>query len=71
MVLLGGLSMPKMGVDVNDVKAVIEEITLEQESRRILGVCIGGVFHKAGWDRLIDFDYLVDAGMDVVTYGRE
>lgn len=71
VVLLGGLAMPEMGVDISDVKAVIEEVTEGQDSRRIIGVCIGGLFQKAGWDKIIDFDYLVDAGMDVVTYSRE
>ena len=23
----------------------------------------------AGWDKLIDFDYLIDADMEVITYG--
>jgi hypothetical protein len=61
--------MPKMEVDVNGLKSMIEEITKEYPERQILGACIGGVFHKAGWDTLIDFDYLIDADMDVITYG--
>jgi hypothetical protein len=69
VVLLGGLAMPKMEVDVNGLKSMIEEITKEYPERQILGACIGGVFHKAGWDTLIDFDYLIDADMDVITYG--
>jgi len=69
VVLLGGLAMPKMEVDVNGLKMLIDEITDGQPDRRILGVCIGGVFQKAGWDKLIDFDYLVDADMETTTYG--
>jgi len=69
VVLLGGLAMPKMEVDVNGLKAMIEEITKGHPDHQILGVCIGGVFTKAGWDKMIDFDYLIDADMEVITYG--
>jgi hypothetical protein len=69
VVLLGGLAMPKMEVDVNGLKAMIEEITKGYTNPQILGACIGGVFHKAGWDTVIDFDYLIDADMEVITYG--
>ncbi|MDP2844735.1 MAG: DUF2124 family protein, partial [Candidatus Methanoperedens sp.] len=69
VVLLGGLAMPKMEVNVNGLKKMIDEITEGHHDRQILGACIGGVFQKAGWDKLIDFDYLVDADMEVTTYG--
>ena len=69
VVLLGGLAMPKMEVDVYGLNALIDEVTDKQADRQILGVCIGGVFQKAGWDKLIDFDYLMDADMEVTTFG--
>ncbi len=69
IVLLGGLAMPKMEVDVNSLIRLIDEITDGHPDRQILGVCVGGVFQKAGWDKLIDFDYLVDADMKATTYG--
>ncbi len=68
IVLLGGLAMPRMGIDVNELKKLINELTQNSSKRKILGVCIGGVFQKAGWDKQIDFDYLVDADMEVTTY---
>jgi hypothetical protein len=61
--------MPKMEVDVNGLTAMIEEITKGYPNRQILGACIGGVFTKAGWDTVIDFDYLIDSDMEVITYG--
>lgn len=70
IVLLGGLAMPKMEVDVKGLKRLIDEITDGHADRQVLGVCIGGVFQKAGWDKLIDFDFLVDAEMEVTTLGR-
>lgn len=69
VVLLGGLAMPKMEVDVKGLIALIDEVTAGHDERQIIGVCVGGIFQKAGWDKLIDFDYLVDAGMEVTTYG--
>jgi hypothetical protein len=69
VVLLGGLAVPKMEVDVNGLKRLIEDVTDGHTDRQILGVCIGGVFQKAGWDKLIDFDCLVDADMEVTSYG--
>ena len=69
VVLLGGLAMPKTGLDVNDMKTLIDDITEGHSDRLVLGFCIGGIFQKAGWDKQIDFDYLVDADMDVTVYG--
>lgn len=70
IVLLGGLAMPKMGIDVGGMRSMIEEITQGRPDRKVVGFCIGSVFQKAGWDELIDFDYLVDADMEVLTYCR-
>ena len=69
VVLLGGLAMPKMEVDVNGLNEMIKEITEGHPDPKILGACVGGVFQKAGWDKVIDFDYLIDADMEVVTFG--
>ena len=69
VVLLGGLAMPKMEIDVKGLMALINDVTAGHGNRQIIGVCVGGVFLKAGWDKLIDFDYLVDADMEVTTYG--
>lgn len=68
VVLLGGLAMPKMDIDVSGLNTMIKEITNGYPDVQILGMCIGGVFQKAGWDKLIDFDYLIDADMEVVTH---
>lgn len=68
VVLLGGLAMPKMDIDVNGLIALIDDVTSGYNDRRIYGVCVGGIFQKARWDEMIDFDYLVDADMQVTTY---
>ncbi len=69
IVLLGGLAMPKNEIDVKALSVLIKDISAP--SSRILGVCVGGVFQNSGWDKVIDFDYLMDADMEVVTYGQE
>ncbi len=69
VVLLGGLAMPKMEVDVKGLNKMIDEITEGHPDRKIFGMCIGGVFEKAGWDKLIDFDFLIDGDMEVTLYG--
>ncbi len=71
VVILGGIAMPRMGIDSSDLKKLIDEITEGYPDRQILGVCIGGLFQKACWDKLIDFDYIIDADMSAITYGFE
>jgi hypothetical protein len=71
VVLLGGLAMPGIGVDIGGLQRLMDEITDGNPDRKILGVCIGGIFQKAGWDKQIDFDYLVDADMEITTYSFE
>lgn len=71
VVLLGGLAMSKIGIDVQAMNALINDVTVGYPERQIIGICVGGVFQKAGWDKQIDFDYLVDADMEVTTYAFE
>lgn len=70
VVLLGGLAMPKMEINAEAINTMIGEITRGYPDPQIIGVCVGGVFQKAGWDKLIKFDHLIDANMDVVTYSQ-
>jgi hypothetical protein len=62
VVVLGGLAIPKMNVDVNDIKKIIEDIT-EPDNRTIIGVCFMSIFQETGWTETIDFDYLFDTYM--------
>jgi len=50
--------MPKTGLDVNEMKGLVDEVTEGHPDRLVLGFCIGGIFQKAGWDKQIDFDHL-------------
>lgn len=66
VVLLGGLAMPKMNTDVNDIKRVIDDIT-KPDNRMIIGVFFMSIFQEMGWTDVIDFDYLLDSHMKNTT----
>lgn len=59
LVLLGGLAMPKIGVDVEEVKKLINNVLTEEG--KIIGACFMDVFRKAGWHKEINFDCIIDA----------
>ena len=58
VVLLGGLSMPKYDVDINELKDLIGCIL--KENGQLIGVCFMDMFAKAGWLEKIDFDCVID-----------
>jgi len=66
VVLLGGLAIPKMNIDVNDIKRVIDDIT-KPDNRMIIGVFFMSIFQETGWTDVIDFDYLLDSHMKNTT----
>lgn len=65
IVLLGGLAMPKFGCSAEDVLNFIERTA--DKNTRILGVCFMGIFKKSGWDKIVPFNLMIDATMDVFT----
>ena len=65
VVLLGGLTMPKANVDVDDVNETIAEIL--KEDGKIIGVGYMDMFTKAGWLDKVDFDAIVDGTLTGVT----
>ena len=66
VVLLGGLAIPKMNTDVNDIKKIIDDIT-KADNRMIIGVFFMSIFQETGWTDVIDFDYLLDSHMKNAT----
>ncbi|MBC2699018.1 MAG: DUF2124 domain-containing protein [ANME-2 cluster archaeon] len=66
VVLLGGLAIPKMNTDVNEIKKVIDDIT-NPDNRTIIGVFFMSIFQETGWTDVIDFDYLLDSHMKNTT----
>jgi hypothetical protein len=66
VVVLGGLAMPKFGCEPEEVNQMIEAISGEKRPK-IIGVCFMNIFERAGWDKKLNFDTMIDATMDSVV----
>ncbi len=66
VVVLGGLAMPKFGCPPEDVNRMVEAIAVEKKPK-IIGVCFMNMFERAGWDKKINFDTLIDTTMESVV----
>jgi hypothetical protein len=66
IVVLGGLAMPKFGCPPEDVNQMIESISGDRKPK-IFGVGFMNIFEKAGWDKKIDFDRIIDVTMETVV----
>jgi hypothetical protein len=67
VVLLGGLAMPKMKIDVDDIKKNLEDILEGAENTTVIGICFQSMFDTQCWIGPIDFDYIIDSDMSVST----
>ncbi len=67
VVLFGGLAMPKYGVDVNKIKELINKLS----PKKVIGICFMSIFQKSGWDKEINFDYLIDGFIKINIYSKE
>ncbi|MEO2118044.1 MAG: DUF2124 family protein [Methanocaldococcus sp.] len=67
VVLFGGLAMPKYGVEVDKIKELINKLS----PKKVIGVCFMSIFQKAGWDKEIDFDYLIDGFIKINVYCKD
>jgi hypothetical protein len=56
IVILGGMVMPKIGVD----PAIMKDFLSEIKYKKLVGVCFMGIFEKSGWCQSICFDYLMN-----------
>lgn len=65
VVLLGGLSMPKIGISPQKAKEVASEILEGSEKGKIIGVCFQSAFMQQKWDEVINFDYIINADLSV------
>ncbi|CAD7773377.1 putative protein MTH_862 [Candidatus Methanoperedenaceae archaeon GB37] len=66
--VLGGLAMPKIGVDPVEVARLVETIT--GGNGLVIGLCFMGIFERAGWYDHIDFDYVLDSVIDTELFER-
>jgi len=63
LVLLGGLAMENSGgVSLEDVNELIKKLN----PKHIIGLYFMSIFQKVGWDKKIDFDYIIDGQINPV-----
>lgn len=65
VVLLGGLAIPKMGIDPKDMNEMIGRVLEGADRKLIIGVCFQSIFQEQKWMEYIDFDYIVDSDLSV------
>lgn len=63
VVLLGGLAMPKIGVEPARAKELVDRILEGSEKKLIVGVCFQSIFQNQNWPDAIEFDYIIDADL--------
>ncbi|WP_370575837.1 DUF2124 family protein [Methanomethylovorans sp.] len=63
VVLLGGLAMPKIGVEPAKMKATVDSILEGSDKKLIVGVCFQSIFQNQQWTDIISFDYIIDADL--------
>jgi hypothetical protein len=62
VVIMGGLSMPNVPVNAEQVKSVMDK----HSGAAVIGVCFMHMFEKAGWLSTVSFDCMIDANIDPV-----
>ncbi|MBN1134129.1 MAG: DUF2124 domain-containing protein [Methanosarcinaceae archaeon] len=65
VVLLGGVAMPKMGIDPEAMNEMILQVFEGSERKLVIGVCFQSVFQEQKWTDKIDFDYIIDSDLSV------
>jgi hypothetical protein len=65
VVLLGGLAMPKIGVEPEELKTTLKSIYEGAQKKLLIGICFQSIFEKQGWTDALDFDYIIDSDMAV------
>jgi len=65
VVLLGGLAMPKIGTDLVQTGEIAIKVLEGSDKRKIIGVCFQSMFMQQKWDQVINFDYIINADLDI------
>lgn len=65
VVLLGGLSMPDIGLEIEVIKGIMDRIFEGSDKRVLIGICFQSMFEVRGWTESLTFDYLFDTDMSV------
>ncbi len=56
--LLGGLTMPRINVKIDDINKMIDNIL--KKDGKVIGLSYMGMFKEAGWLDKVDFDCIID-----------
>lgn len=68
LVILGGMAMPKIGVDPKEMKDFLPKI----KYNKLIGVCFMSIFEKSGWCQAIEFDFIMNMIIEGdVSQGRQ
>lgn len=62
VVVMGGLSMPNVPVEVDQVRNAVDKY----RDAALIGICFMSMFQKAGWLKELEFDLLIDATINPV-----
>ncbi|MDD2439426.1 MAG: DUF2124 domain-containing protein [Methanosarcinaceae archaeon] len=65
VVFLGGLAMPKIGVEAKAAQELADKILKSEKKGKIIGVCFQSMFIQQKWDEIIDFDYILNADLGI------
>jgi hypothetical protein len=63
--LLGGLSMPKANVKLEEVQELVNKIM--RKNGKLIGLSYMGMFEVAGWEEKLDFDCIIDGTLTGVV----
>jgi len=63
IVLLGGLSMPKTGIHPEKANEIARKVL--ENSEKIIGLCFQSMFMQQKWDKIINFDYVINVDLAV------
>jgi hypothetical protein len=58
LALLGGLTMPKANVKIEEVNEMVEKVL--KKDGKLIGLSYMGMFKEAGWLDKVDFDCIID-----------
>jgi hypothetical protein len=65
IVLLGGLAMPKKEIHPEKANEIARKVLENSDKKRIIGLCFQSMFMQQKWDKIINFDYVINADLAV------
>lgn len=65
VVLLGGLAIPKIGIDPKTMSEMVARVLENAKQKLIIGICFQSIFEEQKWTEHINFDYIVDSDLSV------